>query len=121
MIHDERAMAADMLEGLTPEQWRAASLCDGWSVREMAAHIMVAAEQSTGHFLMGLTSAGFRFDTMTDREAKSMGQLEPTEIVRRIRARTTTTNKPPAPAMASRVSAVPRPGSGRLGYTTARG
>jgi uncharacterized protein (TIGR03083 family) len=98
MIHDERARVADMLESLTPEQWSADTLCEGWTVRQVAAHIMNAGEQTTGKFLCGLLANGFRFNVMMDRAARKSGELAPNEIVARIRARTTTTNKPPAPA-----------------------
>jgi uncharacterized protein (TIGR03083 family) len=100
MIHDERTRASDMLESLSPEQWTADTLCKGWNVHLVAAHMMVASEQSTGRFMKGLISSGFRFDVMTDRDVRAAAQASPGEIVARIRARTTTTNKPPAPAMA---------------------
>jgi uncharacterized protein (TIGR03083 family) len=100
MIHDERTRAADMLESLSLEQWTADTLCKDWNVHLVAAHLMVAGEQSTGRFLKGLISSGFRFNVMTDRDVRGAAQLSPGEIVARIRARTTTTNKPPAPAMA---------------------
>ncbi len=31
---------ADLLDGLTPEQWAAPSLCAGWSVRDVAGHLV---------------------------------------------------------------------------------
>ena len=37
---DERGDLADLLDTLTPEQWRAASLCEGWSVRDVVAHVI---------------------------------------------------------------------------------
>jgi uncharacterized protein (TIGR03083 family) len=37
---------------------------------------------------------------MTDRDVRAAAQASPGEIVKRLRARTRTTNKPPAPAMA---------------------
>ena len=100
MIHDERARAADMLESLSPDQWKADTLCLGWDVRFVAAHMMVAGEQSTGRFFRGLVASGFRFNVMTHRDALRASQLSPSEIIARMRARTTTTNKPPAPAVA---------------------
>src|SRR5476649_2005426 len=100
MIHDERARAEDMLASLSPEQWSADTLCEGWNVRLVAAHMMIAGEQTTGRFMKGLVANGFRFDVMMDRGARRAGQLSPSEIIARIRARTTTTNKPPAPAVA---------------------
>ncbi len=100
MIHAERARVADMLDGLTSEQWTADSLCQGWNVHLVAAHIMNAGEQTTGRFVRGLLSNGLRFNVMMDRQAHESATLAPTEIIARIRARTTTTNKPPAATMA---------------------
>jgi uncharacterized protein (TIGR03083 family) len=100
MIHAERSRVADMLEGLSAEQWSADSLCEGWNVQLVAAHMMNAGEQTTPKFLRGLVSNGLRFNLMMDRQAHTSGTLSPKEIVERIRARTTTTNKPPAAAMA---------------------
>lgn len=100
MIHAERARAADMLESLSPEQWSADTLCAGWNVRDVAAHMMNAGEQTTARFMKGLLVNGFRFNVMMDRQARSSAQLSSAEIIARIRARTTTTNKPPAAAMA---------------------
>jgi uncharacterized protein (TIGR03083 family) len=100
MIHDERARSADMLESLSPEQWSADTLCQGWNVHRVAAHMMIAGEQTTGTFMKGLITNGFRFNVMMDRNARNADGLSSGEIIARIRARTTTTNKPPAPAMA---------------------
>jgi uncharacterized protein (TIGR03083 family) len=100
MIHEERVRVVDMLETLSPEQWNVDSLCEGWDVRVAAAHIVVACEQSTGRFMNGLLSSGFRFNVMTDHDVGRLSQLSTDQLIARIRARTTTTNKPPAPAMA---------------------
>ena len=100
MIHAERASVANILEGLTPEQWTAPSLVKGWSVRLAAAHIMKSGEQTAPMFLTGMLKSGFRFNVMIDRDTHEVGQLSPPEIIARLRARTTTTNKPPAPTVA---------------------
>ena len=39
VIAAERRTLADLLEPLTDEQWEAPSLCAGWRVRDVAAHI----------------------------------------------------------------------------------
>ncbi|MGY2084264.1 maleylpyruvate isomerase family mycothiol-dependent enzyme [Blastococcus sp. SYSU DS0539] len=36
----EREDLRDLLADLTPEQWRAPSLCAGWSVRDVVAHVL---------------------------------------------------------------------------------
>jgi uncharacterized protein (TIGR03083 family) len=38
-IDSQRLRTADLLEGLSEEQWRHPSLCDGWTVRDVAAHL----------------------------------------------------------------------------------
>ncbi len=100
LTHAERAHTADLLETLTPEQWSQPSLCAGWSVHLAGAHILAGAEQTIPHFVKGFAGSGFRFDVFIDRAAHRLATLEPAEIVRRLRARTSTKNGPPAPPVA---------------------
>ena len=44
-IDDHRARTAALLEGLTPEQWEHPSLCDGWTVRHVAAHLTMQQQR----------------------------------------------------------------------------
>lgn len=97
LIHREREAMADTLAELKPSQWAEPSLCGGWSVHVAAAHILAGAEQTQLGFMKRLAGSGFRFDTMIERDAKRFGALPPAEIIERIRARTSTTNGPPAP------------------------
>ena len=99
-IHSERAQMADTWTGLSAPQWAAPSWCQGWSVQDTAGHIVAAAEQTPVNFYKELTAAGFKFNVFTDRGARRVGSARPDELVRRLRARTTTTNHPPAPVMA---------------------
>jgi|SRR6185437_2361999 len=98
-IHDERGQLADTLSALTPEQWATPSWCAGWSVKMTAGHVLAAAEQTVPNFYKELATAGFRFNVFTDRGATQLAALEPDELVRRLRDRTTTTNHPPAPVV----------------------
>lgn len=36
----ERAELADLLQGLSPQEWEAQSLCADWTVREVVAHLL---------------------------------------------------------------------------------
>jgi uncharacterized protein (TIGR03083 family) len=99
-IHAERAEMADTWTTLSPVQWAAQSWCQGWSVQDTAGHILAAAEQTPPHFYQELISAGLRFNVFTDRGARRLAVIGPDELVRRLRARTSTTNRPPAPVMA---------------------
>ena len=99
-IHSERAQMADTWTGLSVSQWAAPSRCQGWSVQDTAGHIVAAAEQTPVNFYKEMTAAGFKFNFFTDRGARRVGSAGPDQLVRRLRARTTTTNHPPAPVMA---------------------
>jgi uncharacterized protein (TIGR03083 family) len=99
LIHHERAAMADTLAGLAPSQWSEPSLCGSWSIHVAAAHIVVGAEQTTGRFMKGMASNLFRFNAMVDNQARRAGARPPAELIERLRARTATTNRPPAPVL----------------------
>lgn len=44
LVHDERRALAAVLARLTPEQWEADTLCAGWAVRDVAAHVISAPQ-----------------------------------------------------------------------------
>ena len=50
----ERRAFADLLETLTPEQWATPSLCDAWSVGDVATHMMVGPTGSLWGFLTAM-------------------------------------------------------------------
>jgi uncharacterized protein (TIGR03083 family) len=62
VIEEERLSLADLLEGLAEEQWNAPSLCDGWRVKDVAAHVALAPQQpSPLTMLVEGVRAGGRF------------------------------------------------------------
>lgn len=44
-IDDQRTRTADLLEQLTAEQWDHPSLCQGWTVRHVAAHLTMQQQR----------------------------------------------------------------------------
>jgi len=57
LVERERLALADLLEGLAPQQWAAASLCAGWTVREVAAHVMVGPTGSVPEMARAMLAA----------------------------------------------------------------
>ncbi|MGI8451349.1 MAG: maleylpyruvate isomerase family mycothiol-dependent enzyme [Streptosporangiaceae bacterium] len=100
LIHAERAQMAGTWTALSSGQWAAQSWCQGWSVQDTAGHVLAAAEQTPANFYKELASAGFRFNVFTARGARRLAAAGPDELARHLRARTSTTNHPPAPVMA---------------------
>ena len=66
----ERTGLAAMLAGLRPEQWDAPTLCAGWRVREVVAHMTMAYRMSAPRFFVELARSRFRFNAMADRQAR---------------------------------------------------
>jgi uncharacterized protein (TIGR03083 family) len=99
-IHGERVVLTEELASLSTEQWAEPSWCQGWSVQETTGHVVAAAEQTPLNFYKEMIQAGFKFNVFTERGAKQVSAAGPVELVRRLDARTTTINHPPAPVMA---------------------
>jgi uncharacterized protein (TIGR03083 family) len=99
-IGSERSDLADTWESLTPEQWGAASWCEGWSVQDVAGHLVASAEQTPPNFFKEFAGAGFKFNVFAERGAKRCASAGSSELVRRLRARTSTRNHPPGPVNA---------------------
>jgi len=66
----ERRDLAELLGELTPEQWDAPSLCAGWRVREVVAHMTTPFRTSTGRVLLEMVKAGGSFNRASDRMAR---------------------------------------------------
>jgi uncharacterized protein (TIGR03083 family) len=62
VIAAERRSVADMLDGLSPQQWETQSLCTGWPVRHVAAHLSVVLTRGLGTFLLAAIRAGGNLD-----------------------------------------------------------
>jgi uncharacterized protein (TIGR03083 family) len=60
-IRAQRLALADQLEGLTAEGWATPSLCDAWTVRDVAAHLIVPHVVSIPRFGRSLVGARGRF------------------------------------------------------------
>lgn len=66
----ERARLVSVLENLDPDQWAGPSLCAGWRVREVVAHLTMPFRNSPLRFMGGMVRAGFSFDRYADRAAR---------------------------------------------------
>ncbi|AKU18462.1 maleylpyruvate isomerase family mycothiol-dependent enzyme [Luteipulveratus mongoliensis] len=69
--HAERRRLADLLADLTTDQWAADSLCAGWRVREVVAHMTMPFRAGRLSFVGGLVRAGFNFNRYADRAARA--------------------------------------------------
>ncbi len=90
-----RLEIADVLDSLDPEQWQAPTLCAGWTVRSLAAHLLQPMLVGFGRFLVA--SVRYRGDTAAtvDHFARRLARKEPAELVALLRSRAADRVNPP--------------------------
>ncbi len=70
ILDSERASMADLLESLSEAEWAKPSLCAGWTVRDVAAHLTLGAQASVPWVIIELVRARGSFNRMVDRTAR---------------------------------------------------
>ncbi len=91
-----RLLAADMFAGLDDDQWRTPSLCAGWTVREVLAHLV---PPEGGLSLLGLVGQVVRFrgdlERMVDETTRSAATEPTASMVAKLRQRAGVRLDPP--------------------------
>ena len=95
MIRAERASFAGALGGLSAADWDKPSLCTGWTVGDVVAHMIATAEMTSPKFFGKMIGSGFSFQTMANKDivrVKAGGDL-----VEQFRAVVDARTAPPGP------------------------
>lgn len=77
---------AELLDGAPAAWWDTPSLCEGWRVREVVAHMTMAARYSQEAFMALLAEHGFDFTRLSDAVAERDGALPTGELVGALRS-----------------------------------
>jgi uncharacterized protein (TIGR03083 family) len=96
-IHTERAALAADLEALPEDRWETPSLCEGWSVRDVLAHMTGTAKISVPSFVGKFVAAGFSMTRMQDKDIAAERGGSPADTLARFRAQASSTTSPPGP------------------------
>ena len=117
LVHAERRALIDDLAGLTPEQWETPSLADGWTVHDVAAHLIDNARTTPWRLTVGMARA--RGDLDRQNQAGVEAERRPStaatlDALRSVAGRTTgpPTWMAPSPADWSRTSPTARTSAG---------
>jgi len=99
VVHDERAaLAADLTSAsLGEEQWSGPSQCEGWSVRDVLAHMTATASMTPGKFFPKMIASGFSFDKVQDKGIAAERGASGAETLSRFQAVIGSEKKPPGP------------------------
>ncbi|MGY1857980.1 maleylpyruvate isomerase family mycothiol-dependent enzyme [Modestobacter sp. SYSU DS0290] len=87
----EREDLLALLVTLTPEQWRAPSLCAGWSVRDVVAHVLSYEELSTRQLAARFVRGRLAFDRVNALSLRECSTRTPDELVELLRRHLTPT------------------------------
>ena len=80
-----RLEVADMLDSLSPAEWEARSLCEGWRVRDVAGHLALVPTISTWQMIAAGPRAGFDPNRINALLAVQAGSVPTQEIIRKLR------------------------------------
>jgi uncharacterized protein (TIGR03083 family) len=93
---EERERLAGLYAELTPEQWAAPSLCAGWRVREVLAHVTMPYRHSALRVLRGIAAARGDFNRFADRIARAdTARLSDAQLLAALRDNVEHTWQPP--------------------------
>lgn len=87
----EREDLLDLLEGLTPEQWRIPSLCAGWTVHDVVAHVLSYDELGPRQLAARFARNLFLVDRANAVGLRENAAQTPAQLVELLRAHLTPT------------------------------
>jgi uncharacterized protein (TIGR03083 family) len=81
VARDERADLAALLATLSPQQWEAPTLCAGWRVRDVVAHMISYDELDGRDLLRRFTKGRFRPDRVNAIGLAEYNKRSPEELL----------------------------------------
>jgi uncharacterized protein (TIGR03083 family) len=70
------------LTDLPDERWDEPSLCDGWRVRDVVAHLTIGRTMPVRRVVWKAARSGFRIGSMIDRESRAFADAHTTDALR---------------------------------------
>ena len=83
-IDAQRLRTTDLLEALAPAEWNLPSLCEGWTVRDVAAHLTLQ-QLTLGSALVSALRHPGSLNHIINASARARAQLPPDQLIAGIR------------------------------------
>jgi uncharacterized protein (TIGR03083 family) len=99
VVHAERADLVDDLTDVPAAAWATPSLCAGWDVRDVVAHLAATATVSRWTFAKELVLAGLSPDRIVDKQIRSGRTRTPADSLYALRSAIICTASPPQPTI----------------------
>jgi uncharacterized protein (TIGR03083 family) len=97
LIRAERVALIADLESVPEAQWSTPSLCAGWTVRDVVAHMTTTAKMTPGRFIARLAGTGFRFNAFNEKGVAEEQGASPKDALARFKGELDSTTAPPGP------------------------
>jgi uncharacterized protein (TIGR03083 family) len=95
LVSDTLTRIADSLEGQPEAVWDQPSLCTGWRVREVVAHVTMPARMGEEQFAQQMAAMGGDFQRLSDHVAQRDGSLPVGEHLANLRSARLAAWEPP--------------------------
>ena len=94
LLHAERAALVCALTDLPAERWEEPSLCTGWSVHDVLAHLTAAARTATLPWLVNMLASRFDTDRHNQRLLERHREADPALTLESLRAAAASSRAP---------------------------
>ena len=81
LVGAEYQALAHLLDTVDPADWETPSLCEGWRIREVVAHVTMPVRYSEAEFMAELRDCGFDFTRLSNRVAARDADLPTADLV----------------------------------------
>jgi uncharacterized protein (TIGR03083 family) len=97
LIHEQREKVGDALATLTDAEWETASLCSGWRVHDVVAHMVETHLMTPPRFAGRFVASGFRFNTFAAKGVAVHATQTPASLLAQYRETAPRATAPPGP------------------------
>jgi uncharacterized protein (TIGR03083 family) len=98
VVHAERKALMGDVADLSGEQWSSPSLCGGWTVRDVLAHMVATAKMTPPGFFGKLAGSGFSFNAVQEKGIASERGRSPADTLSHFETVINSVKHPPGPA-----------------------
>jgi uncharacterized protein (TIGR03083 family) len=99
MIRAERLGLCEVLRSCSPEAWSTPSLCDGWAIRDVVAHLALATTETWRSFSVGMVRHRGNFDRLVSTQATiHAARHTPAELIAQLERTATAIRRSPGSA-----------------------
>ena len=97
VVRAERQALAEQLETRPEDELESPSLCAGWTIRDVLAHMAATAEVTPANFFPKLIGSGFSFSRMQEKDNARLRGATPSATLQTFEAHIDSKKRPPGP------------------------